>query len=86
MSFLRQYPIRGVWHDPGMIYRALEVIQIFLAGERANTRANEGVPRGPRGPKNKHKDKGKDEDKDKVLKRPIMCYILETQGAQRFQI
>ena len=30
-----------------MIYRALEVIQIFRAGERTN----EGVPRGPRGHK-----------------------------------
>ena len=35
-----------------MIYRALEVIQIFLAGGRANGRTDEGVPRGPRGPKN----------------------------------
>ena len=34
-----------------MIYRALEVIQIFLAGTLASGRANEGVPRGPRGPK-----------------------------------
>ena len=31
-----------------MIYRALDVIQIFLADKQAN----EGVPRGPRGPKN----------------------------------
>ena len=30
-----------------MIHKALEVIQIFLA----DGRANEGVPRGPRGPK-----------------------------------
>ena len=36
-----------------MIYRALEVIQIFLADGRTGKRANEGVPRGPRGPKNK---------------------------------
>ena len=34
-----------------MIYRALEVIQIFLAGGRANGRTDRGVPRGPRGPK-----------------------------------
>ena len=39
------------WHDPGMIYKASEVIQIFLADGRAGKRANEGVPRGPRGPK-----------------------------------
>ena len=38
-----------------MIYKASEVIYIFLAGGRtdgqANERTNEGVPRGPRGPK-----------------------------------
>ena len=37
-------------YDPGMIYRDLEVIQIFSCG-RAGGRTNEGVPRGPRGPK-----------------------------------
>ena len=31
-----------------MIYRAIQLIQIFLADERTD----EGVPRGPRGPKN----------------------------------
>ena len=41
------------WHDPGMIYKALEVIWIFLAGGRAGGRAGiEGTLRGPRGPKN----------------------------------
>ena len=35
-----------------MIYKALEVIQIFLADGRTDRQANEGVPRGPRGPKN----------------------------------
>ena len=35
-----------------MIYKALEVIKIFLAG-RTNERTNEGVLRGPRGPKKK---------------------------------
>ena len=35
-----------------MIYKALDVIQIFGAGERTDERTNEGVPRGPRGPKN----------------------------------
>ena len=34
-----------------MIYRAIQLIQIFLAHERANGRTNEGNPRGPRGPK-----------------------------------
>ena len=38
-------------YEPGMIYRALEGIQIFLAGGQAGKRANEGVPRGPCGPK-----------------------------------
>ena len=64
----------------------LEQIPIFGANRQTDRETDRGVPRGPRGPKNKNKDKGKDEDKDKVLKRPIMCYILETQGAQRFQI
>ena len=31
-----------------MIYRAIQLIQIFLA----DGQTNEGVPRGPRGPKN----------------------------------
>ena len=39
-----------------MIYKALEVILIFGAdgrtGERTNGRTDEGVLRGPRGPKN----------------------------------
>ena len=34
-----------------MIYRAIQLIQIFLADGRANGRTNEGNPRGPRGPK-----------------------------------
>ena len=33
-----------------MIYKALKAIQIFLAGDG---RTDEGVLRGPRGPKNK---------------------------------
>ena len=51
-SFLRQYFIWQVWVGPWMVYKALEVIQIFLAGGRTDGRTNEGVPRGPRGPKN----------------------------------
>ena len=40
------------WHDPGMIYKALEVIWTFLAGGRVDGRAGiEGTLRGPRGPK-----------------------------------
>ena len=35
-----------------MIYKASEVIQIVLAGGRADERTDVGVPRGPRGPKN----------------------------------
>ena len=35
-----------------MIYRAIQLIQIFLADERTDERTNEGNPRGPRGPKN----------------------------------
>ena len=35
-----------------MIYKALEVILIFGADGRTGERANEGVLRGPRGPKN----------------------------------
>ena len=34
-----------------MIYRAIQLIQIFLAHERTNERTDEGVPRGPRRPK-----------------------------------
>ena len=34
-----------------MIYRALQLIQIFCAHGRTGERANEGNPRGPRGPK-----------------------------------
>ena len=34
-----------------MIYKALDVIQIFGADGRADGRTNEGVPRGPREPK-----------------------------------
>ena len=36
-----------------MIYKALDVIQIFGADERTDERTDEGVPRGPRGPKKK---------------------------------
>ena len=35
-----------------MIYRAIQLIQIFLADERTDERTDEGNPRGPRGPKN----------------------------------
>ena len=35
-----------------MIYRAIQLIQIFCAHGRTGERANEGNPRGPRGPKN----------------------------------
>ena len=35
-----------------MIYRAIQLIQIFLAHKQADERTNEGVPRGPRGPEN----------------------------------
>ena len=35
-----------------MIYKAVEVIWIFLAGGRTNGLTDIGVPRGPRGPKN----------------------------------
>ena len=35
-----------------MIYRAIQLIQIFLAHERTDGRTDKGVPRGPRGPKN----------------------------------
>ena len=34
-----------------MIYKALAVIQIFLAEGRTNERTDEGILRGPRGPK-----------------------------------
>ena len=33
-----------------MIYKALDVIQIFGADERTDRQTNEGVLRGPRGP------------------------------------
>ena len=36
-----------------MIYRAIQLIQIVLADERTNGQTDEGVPRGPRGPKKK---------------------------------
>ena len=32
------------------------------------------------------KDKDEDNDKDKMLKRPITCYIFEKQGVQGYQI
>ena len=35
-----------------MIYRAIQLIQIFCAHGRTDGRTNEGNPRGPRGPKN----------------------------------
>ena len=35
-----------------MNYRAIQLIQIFLADGRTDERTNEGNPRGPRGPKN----------------------------------
>ena len=34
-----------------MIYRAIQLIQIFLADGRTGERTNEGNQRGPRGPK-----------------------------------
>ena len=39
---------RPLLHDPGMIHKAVELSWIF----GADGLTNEGVPRGPRGPKN----------------------------------
>ena len=44
-----------------MIYRAIQLIQIFLADERTDGRTNEGNPRGPRGPKKETTNKTKRE-------------------------
>ena len=41
---------------PLLIYRAVQLIQIFLAHGRADGRTNEGNPRGPRGPKKQAKE------------------------------
>ena len=36
--------------------------------------------------KDKYKDRDEDNYKDKVLKRPITCYIFEKLGVQGYQI
>ena len=36
--------------------------------------------------KDKYKDKDGDDDIDKVVKRPITCYIFEKQGVQGYQM
>ena len=36
--------------------------------------------------KDKYKDRDKENDKDKVLKKPITCYIFKKMGVQGYQI
>ena len=56
-----------------MIYKAVDVIQIFGAG-RTDGRTNEGVPRGPRGPKNAT---NKDALKKDAMHRSATAHIAE---------
>ena len=61
-----------------MIYRAIQLIQIFLADGRTGERTNEGNPRGPRGPKK--------ESENQKVKMRVTLQIVNVMFAQAVEL